>query len=85
MLDRRDIWDHIAADNPLAASRMDALFSEVAARLAEHPHLGRAGSIAGTRELLAHENNRLVYEIFQDAVWILVLTHVARQWPPPRR
>ena len=82
--DRADVWDYIAADNPRAAARMDELFSEAAARLAEHPKLGRPGKIPGTRELIPHESYRLVYEIDPQAVWVLVLVHTARQWPPAR-
>ena len=82
--DRLDIWEYITADNPIAASRMDELFSEAAARLADHPNLGRAGRIVGTRELVAHESYRLVYEIAHETVWVLVLIHTARQWPPAR-
>jgi toxin ParE1/3/4 len=41
--DRADIWDYIAASNPRAAVQMDELFSEAAARLTEHPKLGRSG------------------------------------------
>lgn len=82
--DRADIWDTIAADNPRAAARMDALFSDAAAALAAHPKLGRLGIIAGTHELIPHESYRLVYEIAQETVWILALVHTARQWPPVR-
>lgn len=82
--DRADVWDYIAADNPRAAARMDALFSDAAASLAEHPHLGRAGKIPGTRELIPHEHYRIVYEIERDTVWLLALVHTARQWPPAR-
>ena len=80
--DRADIWDDIAADNPGAAVRMDELFSDAAARLAEHPKIGRTGRISGTRELIPHESYRLVYEIDEDTVWVLALVHTARQWPP---
>ncbi|WP_149196654.1 type II toxin-antitoxin system RelE/ParE family toxin [Luteimonas suaedae] len=82
--DRDEIWNHIAADNPSAAARMDLLFSEAAAKLAEFPMLGHAGRILGTRELIPHESYRLVYEIVIDenAVWVLALVHTARQWPP---
>ncbi len=76
--DRIDVWDYIAADNPLAAA------SDAAARLAEHPMLGRSGKIPGTRELIPHESYRLVYEINGETVWILTLVHTARQWPPVR-
>ena len=61
--DRTDIWDYIAADSPRAAARMDRLFSDAAARLGEHPMLGRTGKIPGTRELIPHASYRLVYEI----------------------
>jgi addiction module RelE/StbE family toxin len=83
--DRRAVWDYIAADNPRAAARMDELFSEAAARLADHPKLGRAGKIHGTRELIPHPSYRLIYEIEEETVWVLVLVHTARLWPPTRQ
>jgi plasmid stabilization system protein ParE len=43
---------------------------------------GHEGEVLGTRELTPHRNYRLVYEIIGDTVWILVLIHAARQWPP---
>ena len=82
--DRVDVWDCIAADNLRAAARMDELFSDAAAQLADHPKLGRPGKIQGTRELIPHENYRLVYEISGETVWMLVLVHTARQWPLAR-
>jgi addiction module RelE/StbE family toxin len=83
--DRADVWDHIAADNPRAAVRMDALFSEAAASLAKHPGLGRPGEIPGTHELIPHASYRLVYEVERDTVWLLALVHTSRQWPPVRK
>ena len=82
--DRIDVWEYIAADNPHAAAKMDELFSAAAARLGKHPKLGRAGKIRGTRELIAHESYRLVYEIDDKTIWILALVHTARLWPPIR-
>ena len=63
---------------------MDELFSDAAARLAEHPKLGRPGKISGTREPIPHESYRLIDEIDSETVWVLVLIHTARQWPPAR-
>ncbi len=80
--DRAAIWDYIAAENELAAARMDQLFSDCAARLAVFPMLGHIGEVEGTRELTPHRSYRLIYEIVGDTVWILVLIHTARQWPP---
>lgn len=84
--DRDEIWDTIAADDPLAAARMDLLFAEAAAKLADFPMLGHVGKILGTREWIPHESYRLVYEIAIDesTVWVLALVHTARQWPPVR-
>lgn len=80
--DRRQIWEHIAAENPSAAMRMDERFAATAAKLSQHPEIGRPGLISGTREMTPHQNYRMVYEISDDAVWILALVHAARQWPP---
>jgi len=66
--DRADIFDCISQDSPLAAIRMDELFADAAARLADHPRLGKAGLIPGTRELIPHESDRLVYEVQGEKV-----------------
>lgn len=84
-INRSDIFDYIAADDPAAAKRMDELFAKTAARLAEFPKLGKTGDLPGTREMLPHEHYRLVYEIDGETVWVLALVHTARQWPPIRR
>jgi toxin ParE1/3/4 len=80
--DRADIWGYIAADNPNAASRLDQLFSDAAARLADFPMLGRAGRLVGTRELFPQASYRLVYEIQGETIWVLTVVHTARRWPP---
>jgi plasmid stabilization system protein ParE len=61
---------------------MDELFSNAATSLGNHPMLGHPGKIQGTRELIPHENYRRVYEVVDEAVWILALVHVARLWTP---
>lgn len=71
-------------DNPQAAIRMDELFSNAVAKLADFPQLDQPGKISGTRELIPHESYRIVYEIQQETVWILALIHTVRQWPPVR-
>lgn len=82
--DRVAIWDYLVVRNPDAALRMDLLFDDAVAQLAEFPKLGHDGEIAGTRELIPHRSYRIVYEIVDDTVWILVLIHTARMWPPLR-
>lgn len=61
--DREAIYDYVEADNPIAALALDELFEEKAGRLIDHPGLGRLGRIAGTRELVAHQNYILIYDV----------------------
>ena len=61
---------------------MDELFSKAARKLLDFSEMGRAGLIQGTRELVPHENYRLIYEIHGKTVWIVALLHTSRQWPP---
>ena len=82
--DRREIRAYIAQDNPSAALALDELLSERAARLINHPQLGRPGRVAGTRELVAHRNYILVYDVTTDTVRVLRVLHAARQWPPQK-
>ena len=82
--DRRAIYGHIETDNPAAALALDELFSEKVSRLIDHPGLGRSGRVAGTRELVAHQNYILIYDTTADLVRILRVLHAAKQWPPVR-
>ncbi len=82
--DRKVIREYIAADNPSAALDLDELLSEKAARLVDHPGLGRPGRLQGTRELVAHRNYILIYDVAGDLVRVLRILHAARQWPPVR-
>lgn len=81
--DREAIYDFIEADNPVAALMLDELLEEKAGRLIDHPGLGRPGRVAGTRELVAHPNYLLIYDVTNDLVRMLRVLHAARQWPTP--
>ena len=80
--DRKAIREYIAVDNPSAALDLDELLSEKTARLLDHPGLGRPGRLQGTRELVAHRNYILIYDVAGDLVRVLRVLHAARQWPP---
>jgi toxin ParE1/3/4 len=50
--------------------------------LCDHPHLGRPGRVAGTRELVIAETPYVVpYRVVDDGVEILAVIHGARRWP----
>lgn len=80
--DRKKIREYIVQHAPAAALALDELFSEKASLLLDHPNLGRTGRVPGTRELVAHRNYILVYDLSGDVVRVLRLLHAARQWPP---
>lgn len=85
--DRLAIFEYVCNEAPMAAVELDQRFSDAAAALVRFPMMGRAGSVPGTRELIPHENYRLVYDVDANAqtIWILALVHVARLWPPAER
>lgn len=78
--ERRDIRAYIALDNPLAALKLDMRFDGKAAQLLDHPLIGRAGRLPGTRELVVHPY-LLIYDIQGDCVRILRVIHGARHIP----
>jgi len=66
---------------PTVALTLDELLSEKASRLVDHPNFGRPGRLTDTRELVAHQNYILVYDLAGDLVRVLRVLHAARQWP----
>lgn len=80
--DRIAIFNHIANHNPQAAIRLDEVFRDSIASLKYFPKQGKVSQVPGTRELIAHKNYRIVYEIDCNTVWILALVHTAKLWPP---
>lgn len=80
-----DEADYIAKESPANAK---AFFMHVVAcveQLREHPHLGRAGRVAGTRELVISNYPYIVpYRIKSGSVEILRVFHTSRAWPNQR-
>ncbi|EAQ0344174.1 type II toxin-antitoxin system RelE/ParE family toxin [Salmonella enterica] len=79
--DRQDIFDYISEDNFTAAEKMDVMFIDAVEGLALFPFMGRPGLIPGTLELVPHHSYRIVYEVTDDALWIMAIVHTARNWP----
>jgi toxin ParE1/3/4 len=80
--DLEAIGDYIARDNPSAAAKtVTHIFTQVD-RLATHPHLGRAGRVPETRELIVGGTPFVVpYRVRGDTVEVLAVLHAARRWP----
>jgi toxin ParE1/3/4 len=65
--DLEDIWLRIAADNPLAATRMLHAISAKIERLADHPPMGpRRSDIRPTARMLVEGSYLVLYETHPD-------------------
>ncbi|MDO8208702.1 MAG: type II toxin-antitoxin system RelE/ParE family toxin [Gallionella sp.] len=81
-LDLAEIHDYIAQENSQAARRVVLIIRRAAETLPQNPHIGRAGRIAGTRELtVGRFPFMLAYRIDANEVQILSVIHTARMWP----
>ncbi len=80
---RTDAIDYIAQDNPTAAlGQLDEIERQTD-MLIEHPEIGRAGRVKGTRELVVGRTPFIVvYRIKGEVIQVLHLLHGAQQWPP---
>lgn len=80
--DRDYIFDYIAPENFSAAVSNDQKIAAIEAQLTRFPFSGRAGRLAGTRELVVpHTPYIAVYAVDEASIRILRLIHGARQWP----
>ncbi|MBZ5540558.1 MAG: type II toxin-antitoxin system RelE/ParE family toxin [Acidobacteriia bacterium] len=74
--------EYIAEDNPAAAGRVVQRILRAVDLLKENPAMGRAGRVAGTRELVVADTPYIIpYRVRGDAVEILRVFHAARKWP----
>jgi toxin ParE1/3/4 len=73
--------EYIAVDDP-AAGRVVLRILRAVDLLKKNPALGRAGRVAGTRELVVAGTPYIVpYRVHGEAVEILRVFHAARRWP----
>lgn len=83
LADIDEIFDHIYADNPIAAGEaIERIFAAV--RLLADPelhHIGRPGRWPGTRELVLSDPYIVPYRVTEKAIEILGVIHMAREWP----
>ncbi|ETX00743.1 MAG: hypothetical protein ETSY2_38565, partial [Candidatus Entotheonella gemina] len=69
-------------DDPTAALRVISTIREAARLLTEHPNIGRAGRVAGTRELVMPGLPYILpYQIAGQEIRILAVMHTSRKWP----
>ncbi|MGB9429497.1 MAG: type II toxin-antitoxin system RelE/ParE family toxin [Gammaproteobacteria bacterium] len=78
-----DAQDYIARENPSAAKQVVNRIAATCRQLLDHPVMGRAGRITGTRELIVNRTPYFViYAVVDDTVQILRVLHGKQDWPP---
>ncbi|MFI0844155.1 type II toxin-antitoxin system RelE/ParE family toxin [Mesorhizobium sp. IMUNJ 23232] len=77
-----EIVSHIWRNNPLMAQWIGGRIQTTASYLKSQPFIGRQGATAGTREVEPHTSCRIVYQIADEAVFILSVVDTDRLWPP---
>ena len=79
--DLEKIGDDIERDNPAAAQVVTRILDQTD-RLPTYPHIGRAGRVPDTRELVVVDTPYIApYRVRGDDVELLAVFRGARQWP----
>jgi addiction module RelE/StbE family toxin len=82
LTDLKDAGDYIGQDNPSAAQAMAVRVQEGVEYLLQHPNLGRAGRVRGTRELVISGSPFvIIYRVRFDQIQVVRVLHHARKWP----
>jgi toxin ParE1/3/4 len=74
---------YIAEESPANAQRVVLrILHDVEELLPDHPPMGRAGRVPGTRELIVPRTPYIVpYRVDRQTIQILRVYHGARRWP----
>jgi addiction module RelE/StbE family toxin len=77
------IGEYIAKDDPAAAQRtvLRILESVDAMVTSSNVHMGRAGRVPGTRELVVTPNYLVPYRIRGGVLEVLRVLHARQRWP----
>jgi len=81
-LELAQIVSDVARHNRVAAVEIDLRVHAAVAHLGMFPEAGRAGRLAGTRELMVIDYPYFVlYRLIRQEVQILGVRHTSREWP----
>ena len=75
------ITEYIEQDNPARAKTFVQEIRQKSYILAQHPSIGRAGRIIGTRELVVHKHYILIYRVRGERIEIIEVLHTAKKFP----
>ena len=76
------IGAYIARRDPAAASRVIARIRTIVETLPDHPLMGKAGRVAGTREMVLSDIPYIVaYRATATEIEVLTILHTSQRWP----
>jgi len=79
--DLETIEEYIASDNTRAAISVVLHLIDSVHNLPENPHIGRAGRVLGTRELIITNYPYVViYRVIDSSIEIIRVLHTSRKW-----
>ena len=74
--------EYIAEDNPRSAASVANRIIDAAQLLTAQPHIGRAGRITGTRELVVAGTSYVIpYRVRKGRLELLAVFHGRQKWP----
>ncbi|VFR23152.1 YafQ toxin protein [plant metagenome] len=79
--DLDDIIDYIAEYDVHAAIDMHERIESAVHPASEHPYLYPPGRVPGTREIVAHPNYVVVYEVRADRIEVMAVLHARQEYP----
>lgn len=80
--DLTSVIKYIAKYDVQAARRMRKRLQEAVLPVAEHPYLYQSSErVPGTREIVAHPNYIVVYQVTASAIDVLRVLHARQQYP----
>lgn len=79
--DLDNITDHIAEFDVHAAIGIHVLIEESVLPASDYPYLYKQGRVSGTREIVAHPNYIVVYEVRADHIEVMNVVHARREYP----
>ncbi|CAM3877819.1 type II toxin-antitoxin system RelE/ParE family toxin [Castellaniella denitrificans] len=75
------IIDYIAEFDVDAAIVMHGLIESSIQPASEHPYLYKQGRVPGTREIVAHPNYIIVYEVRAAHIEVMAVLHARQEYP----
>lgn len=79
--DLDNITDYIANFDVHAAVDMHDLIESSVLPASGYPYLYKQGRVPGTREIVAHPNYIIVYEVRADCIEVVSVLHARQEYP----